>query len=237
MLLLEDENLLKRDSTTNMSMLGFFAKRNPTRTLRVGDSIMAQGRSDEEWWYLSCKKPEDFDWFLDQTGKDDRFLAAIDDSILDKVKSRFTCRWTLSCIRLYLPDNAVVPESPLPISLLSAADAEHIYINSNYQQYSSADYIREQINQGVGSAYYDGTTLAGWVLTHDDGAMGMLHVLTSYRRKGIARALVSNLVNKIRETGLTPFTYVEPSNAASMNLVKNLGFVPDRRIHWVNINR
>jgi ribosomal protein S18 acetylase RimI-like enzyme len=237
MLPFEDEKLLRMNSISNISMLGFFAKHNPTKILRISNSIMALGKSDENWWYLCCNKPDDFNWFLDQTGKDDRYLATIDDSILDRVKSRFTCRWTLSCLRLYLPNDIVIPEPTLAISSLYTTDAEHIYKNSNYKQYSSVDYIREQIKQGIGSAYRDGETLAGWVITHDDSAIGMLHVLTPYRQKGVAKALVSDLVRKIRETGLMPYTYVEPSNTASMNLIKSLGFTPDRAIHWVNINR
>jgi ribosomal protein S18 acetylase RimI-like enzyme len=237
MLLPEDEKLLKFDPVSNMSMLGFFAKHNPTKTLRIDDSFMAQGKSDEDWWYLSCKKSDDLDWFINQTGKDDIFLAVIDDSMLTRVKSRFTCRWTLSCIRLYLPSNIVVPKPSLSISELLITDAEHIYTNSNYKTYTSVEYIREQIAQGEGSAFRQGQALAGWVLTHDDGAMGMLHVLDSFRRKGIARALVLDLIEKIRANGIIPFTYVEPSNTASMELVKSLGFIPDRPIHWVCLNR
>ncbi|NVO11061.1 MAG: GNAT family N-acetyltransferase [Bacteroidales bacterium] len=237
MFLPDDERLLKADSISNMSMLGFFAKQSIVRTLRVGDSLMAQGKSDEEWWYLSCNKPEDFEWFLDKTGKEDRFLAAINDMLLDKVRCKFSCTWTLSCIRFYLPNETIIPESSLLISHLSMADAEHIYSNSNYKIYSSVDYMREQIKQGIGSAYRQGQTLAGWVLTHDDGAMGMLHVLPNFRKRGIARALVTDLIRKIRNIGLMPYTYVEPSNTASMELVKSLGFVPDRNVHWVCMNR
>jgi ribosomal protein S18 acetylase RimI-like enzyme len=237
MLSIEDEKLLSIDPISNMSMLGFFAKHNPINRLVKGDSIMLQGISDEKWWYLSCRQSDDFRWFLDQTGADDHFLAAIDDLILDKVRSSFTCRWTLSCIRFYLPGNVVIPENSLPLSLLKVDDAEHIYLNSNYKIYSSVDYIREQIKQGIGSAYRHEQTLAGWVLTHDDGALGMLHVLSSYRRRGVGRTLVGDLVRKVREVGLIPYTYVEPSNLASMELVKSLGFIPDKPIHWVCLNR
>lgn len=53
MLSREFEELLKVDEIANISMLGFFAKHNPLKTLRVGNSIMALGSSDENWWYLS----------------------------------------------------------------------------------------------------------------------------------------------------------------------------------------
>lgn len=233
----ELEKLLKADELANISMLGFFSKHNPVRILQSGNSLMVQGKSDEDWWYLSCKSTADFDWFIDQTGNDDRYLATINDQILEQVKRRFTCKWVLSCLRLYLPDHVKLPTTSLKLSSVLISDAEHIYSNSNYKTFSSVEYIREQIKQGPSSAYRVGNTLAGWVLTHDDCAMGMLHVLDEYRRKGIAKDITIDLIAQIRALGVVPYTYVEPTNSASMGLVKSLGFVPDRPIHWVNINR
>jgi len=237
MLPLEIKKLLQQDEMANMSMLGFFAKHKPLKILQKGESVMAMGKSDENWWYVSCKTVEDFDWFLENTGSEDKFIATIDDRLLEQVKERFTCRWILSCQRFYLPNRIAIPEPTLEISVISPTDAEHIFTNSNYQTYTSIPYIKEQIEQGPGAAYHSGDKLVGWVLTHDDGAMGMLHVLDNFRRQGIAKALVVDLIRKIRKTGIIPFTYVEPSNCASLELIKGLGFVKDRTIHWANLNR
>jgi len=233
----EIEKLLRCDELANISMLGFFSRHQPLKVLQKGESVMAMGKSDENWWYLSCKSIEDFDWFIENTKAEDNFIATIDDQLLERVHERFTCRWTLSCQRFYLPNNIEVPAPALEVSSISPADAEHIYTNSNYQTYISVPYIKEQIEQGPGIAYHYNDKLVGWVLTHDDGAMGMLHVLDDFRRKGIAKALVVDLIRKIREAGRLPFTYVEPSNCASFELINGLGFVPDRAIHWVNLNR
>ncbi len=237
MLTKDDEKFLRADEISNISMLGFFSKHSPTKVLRVGSSIMAKGVSDEEWWYLSCRSTEDFDWFIDQSGSNDRYLACIDNQILERVKQKFTCRWVLSCQRFYFPMSIQLPKFSLKATPALPADAEHIYSNSNYKTFSNVDYIKEQISAGPSSVHRVGDVLAGWVLTHDDGAMGMLHVLDLYRRQGIAKALVVDLIKKIRCLGLMPFTYVEPSNKASMELVKSLGFIPDRSIHWVCLNR
>jgi len=237
MLPLEIEKLLQQDEMANMSMLGFFAKHEPLKILQKGESVMAMGKSDENWWYVSCKTVEDFDWFLENTSLEDKFIATIDDNLLEQVKERFTCRWILSCQRFYLPNRIEVSEPTLEISAISTADAEQIFTNSNYQTYTSVSYIKEQIEGGPGVAYHSNDKLVGWALTHDDGAMGMLHVLDNFRRQGIAKALVVDLIRKIREMGNTPFTYVEPSNCASLELIKGLGFVQDRIIHWVNLNR
>lgn len=237
MLPIEIESMLKSRPLANISMLGFFSKHQPLRVLQHGKSVMAKGHSDEDWWYLSIHDSSDFDWFLDNTDINDRFIATIDDGLLERVKQEYTCKWILSCQRLYLTDKVELPKPIMEVSSVLQSDAEHIYSNSNYKAYTSVEYIREQIAQGPSSACRIDGVLAGWVLTHDDSAMGMLHVLDVYRRRGIANALVIDLVKKIRALGLTPFTYVEPSNLASMNLVKSLGFVVDKPIHWVNIDR
>lgn len=233
----EDERNIKFDSLRNISMLGFFSSHQPTSILRNDESLMVKGKSDEDWWYLSLKNPADFDWFISNTGKDDNFVAVIDDEILERVMKRFTCQWVLSCQRLYLPSKVTLPQIKLSLSSLMPSDAEHIYSNSNFKAYTSVNYIVEQILKGPSSAYRVDGKLVGWVLTHDDTAIGLLHVLDSFRRKGIAKAIVIDLINKIRALGLTPFTYVQLSNNASMGLMESLGFVSDRPIHWVRINR
>ena len=132
MLPLEIKKLLQQDEMANMSMLGFFAKHKPLKILQKGESVMAMGKSDENWWYVSCKTVEDFDWFLENTGSEDKFIATIDDRLLEQVKERFTCRWILSCKRFYLPNMIEISEPTLEISAISPTDAEQIFTNSNY---------------------------------------------------------------------------------------------------------
>ncbi len=237
MLPFDIEEKLKVQPLSNISIIGFFSKHQPLKVLKHGNSIMVQGHSDEDWWYVSIHDTRDFEWFLDNTGINDKYIATIDDGLLEIVKQKYTCKWILSCQRLYLPNNLELSKSSLDVTRLMQSDAEHIYANSNYKAYTSIDYIKDQIAQGPSSAFRIDGVLAGWVLTHDDGAMGMLHVLETYRRRGIAQALVIDLIQKVRVLGQTPFTYVETTNNASMSLVKRLGFVLDRPIHWVNIDR
>jgi 8-oxo-dGTP diphosphatase len=183
MILPEHKKMLELDSIANMSMLGFFAKHDPVKIISVNNSLMIQGVSDEEWWYLSCNNLKDFDLFLTQTRPEDRFLAAINDELFNYVKTKFTCRWTLSCTRFYLPNETKITLDSLQTAQLFPDDALHIYNNSHYKAYTSVEYIQEQIKQGLFSGYRKDQKLVGWVLTHDDGALGMLHVLDIFRRQ------------------------------------------------------
>ncbi len=231
------EKTLLKDKLKNISMLGFFSKRDPVKILKHNKSIMAMGISDQPWWYVAIKKPYDFAWFLDHTGTEDRYLAVIEDDLLEDLRLRFTFRWKLSVYRFFLDKELGDSPCDLNIKNLTTADAEHIFNNSNYKDYLSLDYVKEQINQGPAIGYWENGVLAGWVLTHDDGALGMLHVLDDYRRKGIARKLVLEIIKRVQALGLIPFTYVEPENCPSFNLIKSLNFTTDRIVHWVNINR
>lgn len=229
--------ILNKDKIANISILGFFSKNDPVKIIKQKGSVAMQGISDEPWWYLSLKNHKDFSWYIENTGSDDRFLAVVDDELLTEVKKRFTCRWILSCQRLYLPEKVKLPRHDIHTEPLTPDDAEHIYNNSDYKQYTSFGYIATQIRNGSGLGVRYNSVLVGWILTHDDGALGMLHVLNEHRRKGIARGLVVEMIKEVTSKGLTPFTYVEPENCPSMSLVKNLGFVEDRMVHWVNMNR
>jgi 8-oxo-dGTP diphosphatase len=232
----ELEDVLMEDELENISMLGFFRDHRPTRILTRNKSFMVQGLSDELWWYVACKSIDDFIWFLRESKESIRFIATINDSMLLKVKQHFAPRWVLTTERLYLPASIEVKKtSDMELGPLGAKDAEYIFSHSLYKTYTSVKYIRDQIASGYSSAYFDNGMLVGWAITHDDGALGMLHVLREHRRKGIARMLMIDLIEKVRRDGLTPFTYVEPDNTASMNLMESLGFAHDRRVHWVSL--
>jgi len=228
---------LEKDELSNISMLGFFSKRDPVKILKHNKSIMAMGISDEHWWYMAIKKPSDFAWFLDNTESSDRYLAVIEDDLLEEIRLRFTFRWKLSVHRFILKEKVEVFMSNENIGNLSISDAEYIYSNSNYKEYMSIPYVRDQISQGPAIGYWEDGKLVGWILTHDDCALGMLHVLEEYRRKGIARLLLVEIIGRVQAIGLVPFTYIEPENCPSLSLVNSIGFIPDRIVHWVNINR
>jgi 8-oxo-dGTP diphosphatase len=217
-------------------MLGFFTNHQPAKLQRINNSIMACGKSDEHWWYFACSDRSDFISFLKNLSNGDHCLAVINDWMLDEVKKRFIIKQILSCYRLYLPQNVMLPEVNLPVEILNVNDAEEIFSNSNYKDYTSVEYIKDQIISRSGVCIRINGKLAGWALFHDDGAMGMLHVVNEFRRKGIAKALVINLCKGLREKNEVPFTSVEPSNIASLTLIQSLGFENIGLIHWVKMN-
>lgn len=234
---LDVENDLRSSPLDNINMLGFFTNHQPAKLQRINNSIMACGESDELWWYCACNTNNDFINFLNSLSEGEHCLAVINDWMLNEVKKRFTIMQILSCFRLFLPENVILPEASLPVEILNVKDAEEIFSNSNYKDYTSVEYIKDQILSRSGVCIRINGKLAGWALFHDDGAMGLLHVIDDFRRKGIAKALVVNLCQKVREKNEVPFTSVEPSNVASLSLIQSLGFENIGLIHWVKMDK
>ena len=74
-----------------------------------------------------------------------------------------------------------------------------------------------------------------WAMTHDDSAIGFLHVLEAYRRQGFAYELTVYLIHQLRQQGKIPFVHIEETNLKSIHLAMKLGFRKDRRVHWFEI--
>jgi GNAT superfamily N-acetyltransferase len=88
--------------------------------------------------------------------------------------------------------------------------------------------------------------LLGWIMTREDGAIGVLRTDPSVRRTGYARALVRGLLEQLAVTPVvldtippltvprTPFCYTSPkSNQASIKLFASLGFRQCGSCSWI----
>lgn len=73
---------------------------------------------------------------------------------------------------------------------------------------------------------------------HLPGACEVSAVCThpDYRRRGLSRALVSQMAGLIHAAGLVPFLHVAPENAVAQATYLQLGFVP-RNDLWISVMR
>ncbi len=227
------QDTLLTDSLDNCNMLGFFKNHEPNEVKRINTSFMVCGRSDELWWYIHCFERNDYFQFLEDIGFGKHHIVLTNDWMLGELEARFDIQWMLTCIKFYLPEEVMLPESRLTVNELLPTDAQFVYKNSNYQSFTSPEYIAKQLEICPGVAYYEESRLVAWAMFHDDGAMGLLHVLEDYRRKGIARELVIELCKRCRSQNEIPYTSVEPTNIPSLEMVESIGFKPFGNIHWI----
>ena len=77
--------------------------------------------------------------------------------------------------------------------------------------------------------------LCGWVLTYPYGAIGIMHVMPEFRRRGLAKAIVAHHIEKwtVYGWGCQPFCYIVDDNSASKSLFEALDFQTVGDIMWV----
>lgn len=226
--------LLQQDPERNINILSFIADYGLHSFERVGNSVLIRGVSDRPWVFVSSAQAE-VNVLRKLLSAEDRSFAAIEDWMVPLVTANREVVWKLSMIQFVLPDDVDLPSTGGRFVSLSPDDASYVYRNSNYQSYLSESYLRDRITRGPTVALYDKNKLVGWALTQDDGAMGALHVLESHRKRGFGFQITLALSRKLRSQGKTPFAYVERGNAAALKLLKEVGFVRQKQVHWFEL--
>ncbi|MGD0236833.1 MAG: GNAT family N-acetyltransferase [Syntrophorhabdales bacterium] len=229
-------SLLKKDEIKNINMLNFMES-YPVRSLeRIGNSVLLRGVSDCLWVYISSTGERELKDVAERLTEEDRAFAAIEEWMLPLLIRGRAFSWELSMTRLVLPEQVTFPKVlQSRISPLSPDDAEYIYEHSLYQAVTRPEYIRGRIQSGPSAGVRESGKLAAWLMTQDDGSIGLLHVLDDYRGRGYAYDLTADLITRLRERKRIPFVHVEETNTKSMNLALKLGFRRDRRLHWFKI--
>ena len=229
-------SLLKKDKIKNINMLNFMESYPVMSLERVGNSVLLRGVSDCRWVYVSSADEGELKDVAGRLTGEDRTFAAIEEWMLPTLIRGRALSWELSMTRLVLPEHVSFPNAPLsPSAPLSPDDAEYIYEHSIYQQVTRPDYIRGRILGGPSAGVRESGKLVAWLMTQDDGSIGVLHVLDEDRGRGYAYDLTVYLINRLREQGRLPFVQIEETNTKSMNLALNVGFRKDRKIRWFKI--
>jgi 8-oxo-dGTP diphosphatase len=235
--------ILNRDRVRNANIINFMCDYPVLRISIAGESVMIKGRSDRDWIYISCANDEEFLALAAELTSDDTCFAIIEDWMLPRLTEGRHELWRLSCLKLYLPDNVNDNDSVNnsadgatgTLTVLTPDDAAYIYANYDYAAYTTEAFIAECINKGPSFGIREDGKLVAWIMTQDDGAMGFLTVLPSYRRRGYGDLITSALIRQLRASGKIPFVHIEEQNHKSMNLARKAGFIPDRRVHWFEL--
>lgn len=225
---------LKRDEKKNINVINFIESYPVDRVDQVGDTIRIRGKSDHDWNYISSNSKDEFESMLESM-QNEKYFAILEDWMVPMVEAEGSLEWKLSCIKFFFPDSKEVPEVDAPITPLSVDDAEWIFQNGKYSEFTSTRYIREMIQKGPAIGIRQDGHLVAWVMTHDDGAIGFLHVLPEYRSRGYAIALTCEMIRRVKRSGKIPFVHIEEENTSSIRLAKKLGFEEERKVHWIKL--
>jgi len=103
-----------------------------------------------------------------------------------------------------------------------------------YDGPDGTEYIREHLEEfGLYGAFLEGK-LVGYIGRHPEGSMGILQVAPEYRRRKIAKALETYMINLSLEIGHIPFAEVVVGNEKSVALQESLGMCFAKNlIYWM----
>jgi 8-oxo-dGTP diphosphatase len=226
--------ILLKDPIRSANLHHFAERYGVESSVIAGDSVLIRGTSDHTWVYLMPAGKSDGKVLLDALTPDDHYLVGFDPWLLEALPERFEIEWTLRCRKLVWPAERQ-PEVPVhAIRPLNLTDAAYLFDHSDYKTYTDIPYIQDQITRGIGGGIAGpDSNLAAWVLTHDDGAIGFLHVLEPFRKLGYGASLTHWMIQRVRERGGIPFVHIEAKNEKSLNLARKTGFEPCGEIWWV----
>lgn len=200
----------------------------------INNSHLVCVKSDFPWYHLDVNNKEDLIKLLSYFDSGIYYFASVSPKYLEIFNNIGKIDWIFTSVQFYIKKEIKflqnIPLPSIPIHLSS-----FIYENSDYKEFTSIDYIEHRIQQGVSSIFYKDGEPAGWSLTHDDGAIGFLHVLEKFRKRGIAQLITIDMINKVKSTEKIPFVYIKEENYKSLSLVKKLGFIEQKKIAWLKI--
>jgi ribosomal protein S18 acetylase RimI-like enzyme len=227
--------LLKRDERRNINVLNFISANPVLGSERIGNSVMVRGKSDRSWIYVSSTRRDELETLAEKLGAQDDHFAAVEEWMVPILSRGKEMVWNLSMMQFILPDDVIVPEPDVEIRPLSVEDAVYVYENSEYKAFISPEYVKNRILGGENVAIQEDGQLVAWAMTQDDGAMGFLHVLEGYRKKGYGYNVTLALIRELRRQNKRPFAYIEEENRPAIKLISKLGFEKDKKVYWFQI--
>lgn len=134
---------------------------------------------------------------------------------------------------IYPEDFSLSEDWPEGVKIRPLTMEQFDFVRSTYLTVDSDDYIRERIEDGMLGAWYHGE-LAGFIGTHDEGTVGLLEVLPAFRRKGIARALESEMVRRLRNQNRRAHGNIAVDNLLSKTVHEKIGVrIAQQPVYWL----
>jgi 8-oxo-dGTP diphosphatase len=219
--------------------IGFFSQRSVEDLFSQGDSVALLGRSDELWAYTVSDDPAELARLFERLVRKEgvRAFALLEEWMLPLLRPLGEASSELTCTRYYYPPDRPLPTRPdgIVTEPLTLDDVDTVCAESEYRAYISPEYIAAAITDGYSAGIREDGRLVAWGATHDDMAIGNLHVLPQFRRRRYAAAIVVALTGALVTEGFVPVMNIEPDNTGSRALAEKLGFLADRAITWIKL--
>ncbi len=239
-------NQLNKNRAKNISMIGVIENYGIESILKYKDSLLIMAETDHLWAYISSSIKKELIGLLKKFNYKTSYFASLENWMIPIICNDRQIEWELKTERLILANNTKINSNfnnkfekngkQIKIKELKSNDADFIFENSHYQDFTSKAYIKERIELDSSAGIFIQGELAGWGLTHDDGAIGFIHVRDDFRKQGYAGLIMQKLIRDKRRNSKDVFLNVELDNLKAKKLFYSLGFEFDRIISWVKLS-
>lgn len=229
------KSILYADPIKNIATAGFFSNYNLQEFHIENNSAILFGTSDHLWAHIVSNSEIDTEQLLAKYYAVTKFYYSVEDWQLPLISKYGKPEWIMATNRYILKNDVDIPVSKNTFISLNELHAEAIYSNSNYKQYTSIQYINDRLKKDISVGIIENHNLVAWGFTHDDGALGFLHVLDQYRKKGYGKDILLKLIALKRKKDKPVFCNIVPDNEKAIRLVTQLGFEFDRKVSWVKL--
>lgn len=213
---------LSKEPLLHMDMLECI-RRGEAELLEVSDSGVLLRNEACGAVMMSAETEETADRMLAGLGKEALFVGH-QEFYIGKARRRFGSQEKRPCRQAVYLSRERLPERPGDVDIRPLGEEYLPFLMEHYSHADGADYMRERLSSGAVFGAFAGGVPAGFIGIHGEGSMGMLEVLPQYRRRGIAAALGTFLINRMLAEGRVPFSQIILGNEPSMALHRKFGF-------------
>ena len=228
-------SFLNKDPKKNIAFQGFISNYPADEFHFEGNSLLILSRSDRLWIHISSSSEEETETLIKKYHAKSAYYFSVEDWMIPVIEKYGQLEWVMRTKRYILHEQTHSNTSQSDLSDIDQRFAEYIYEQSDYKEYLSVSYIQDRLEKDISACIIENGYPVAWGFTHDDGALGFLHVLEPHRKKGYAKEILSSLIAKKRNKQVMVFGNILPENKVSIHLVEKVGFEFDRYVSWLKL--
>ena len=228
-------SIVNLDPIKNISILGFFSNYPVEKYYINGNSVLILGKSDHLWAHILSSSEIELSSILAKYHMKTKYYFSVEDWMIPLILNHGTEDWILTTNQFILDENVFTNLPKLNIVKINKSYATFMYNNSDYKDYISIEYIEDRLSKDISAGIFVNDILVAWGFTHDDGALGFLHILENFRNKGYGTAILLGLIQMRKKAKKPVFGNIISENIASINLVTKLGFKLNCKTSWIKL--
>ena len=231
----EIEHILNLNPQATIATRGYYTNYPVKAFVLKNECALIIGYTDQMWIHCVGQDKEDLADLIKEYIGLSPYYYSIEDWVMPLILANGEEEWRMETDRYMLDPDIALPKPVNEIVPLTPDHTDYIFEHTDYREYTDKDYIRDRLERDISAAIMKDGKPVAWGLTHDDGALGFLHVLPEYRGKGYGRDIVLARIAMKREAGLPVYCNIVPDNFPAIKLMESLGFKFDRKIFWLKL--